>query len=173
LDYQSALLDIKFYNLYSQKNDHDEQCNKITNYEQTSTQMFSFLPSVSDFKTKQRTHSLQSKFKFLSTELDAFFFYIKGNYRNPGYGFLFTNDYTTHLTGAQLFSYADTATLRALAGPDSPNNTYLTELDRVDNFLNANSYDIKVDYHVPFKISDDYSGKISVGGKYHKSGFDL
>jgi hypothetical protein len=123
LDYQSALLDIKFYNLYSQKNDHDEQCNKITNYEQTSTQMFSFLPSVSDFKTKQRTHSLQSKFKFLSMERDTFFFCIKGNYRNPGYGFLFNNDYTTHLTGAQLFNYADTATLRALAGPDSPNNT--------------------------------------------------
>jgi hypothetical protein len=77
------------------------------------------------------------------TTLDASFSYTKGNYSNPGYGFPFTNDYTTHLTGPQLFSYADPATLIALAGPDNPNNTYLTELDRVNNFLNDNSYDIK------------------------------
>ena len=170
----SIILDIKFYNLYSQKNDHDDQYNKITNFEQTSTQMFSFHPSESDVKTEQRTHSLQSKFKFLSTELDASFSYTKGNYSNPGYGFPITNYYTTHLTGDQLFSYADPSTLIALAGPDNPNNTYLTELDRVNNFINDNSYDIKkVDYHIPFKISDNFSEKISLGDKYHKLGFDV
>ena len=168
LDYKSDFVDIIFFNLYNQKKDHDEQYNKTTNFEQVSTQLFSFLPSISDFNSEQRTHSLQTKFKFLSTELDASFSYTKGNYSNPGYAFPFTNDYTTHLSGVRLFDYASPAYLITLAGPDNPNTTYLTELDKTNNFLNDNSYDTKVDYHIPFKVSDDFSGKISLGGKYHK-----
>jgi TonB-dependent receptor len=45
---------------------------------------------------------------------------------------------------------------------------WLRALDRTNNFLNDNTTDARLDYHISFKLSDDFSGKISVGGKYHK-----
>ena len=64
--------------------------------------------------------------------------------------------------------YGQPSTLINTAGTDNPNDFYLRHLDRTDNFLNDNSYDAKVDYHIPFKVSDDFSGTLSAGGKYHK-----
>ena len=168
LDYKSDFVDIIFFNLYNQKNDHDEQYNKSINFEQYPSGLFSFLPRISDFKTEQRTHTLQSKFRFQGTELDASFSYSKGNYSNPGQDFPFQQVNTINLSSPSLLIYAQPATLINLAGNDNTNYIYIRGLDRTDNFLNDNSYDTKVDYHIPFKVSDSFSGKISLGGKYHK-----
>jgi len=78
LDYKSDFVDIIFFNLYNQKNDHDEQYNKSINFASTPDGLFSFLPRISDIKAEQRTHTLQSKFRFQGTELDASFSYSKG-----------------------------------------------------------------------------------------------
>ncbi|MFZ1979349.1 MAG: TonB-dependent receptor [Bacteroidota bacterium] len=168
LDYQSDFVDIVFFNLYNQKKDHDEQYSKSFNFQSIPSGLFSFLPKISDLKTEERTHSLQSKFKFLGTELDASFSYTKGNYSNPGQDFPFQQVNTINLSSPTLLVYAQPANLINLAGNDNINDIYLRGLDKTDNFLNDNSYDTKVDYHIPFRVSDYLSGKISLGGKYHK-----
>jgi TonB-dependent receptor len=168
LDYKSDFVDIIFFNLYNQKKDHDEQYNKSINFQTTGDDLFTKDYSISDFKTEQRTHSLQAKFKILNTELDASFSYTKGNYGNPLYDNGFYQKHTQPLPGANIFVYADPASLIDLAGADNPANFYLPSIRKINNFLNDNSYDTKIDYHIPFKLSDSFSGKISLGGKYHK-----
>jgi TonB-dependent receptor len=168
IDYKSDFVDIIFFNLYNQKKDHDEQTNLSINFQATGDGLFTKLPSISDFTTEQRTHSLQTKFKFLNTELVASFSYTKGNYSNPGYDFPFIQTVTPALPGANPFLYADPASLINLAGADNPAHMYLRNIDQTDNFLNDNTVDAKVDYHIPFKLSDSFSGKVSLGGKYHK-----
>jgi TonB-dependent receptor len=168
LDYKSDFVDIIFFNLYNQKKDHDEQYTKSINFQTTGDDLFTKDYSISDFKTEQRTHSLQAKFKFFNTELDASFSYTKGNYGNPVYDNGFYQKRTPPLPGANIFVYADPSSLMDLAGADNPANFYLPSIRKINNFLNDNSYDTKIDYHIPFKLSDSFSGKISLGGKYHK-----
>jgi TonB-dependent receptor len=167
-DYKSDFVDIVFFNLYNQKKDVDERYDININFQSTVENLFNKLYAMSDFKTEQRTHSLQSKFKFLGTELTASFAYTKGNYNNPGYDYPFMQTNTPSIGGPNSFTYAEPASLMGLAGADDPEHFYLRNLERTINSLNDNSYDTKVDYHVPFKLSDSFSGKISIGGKYHK-----
>jgi TonB-dependent receptor len=167
LDYKSDFVDIIFFNIYNQKKDHDEQYDKNINFQATGENLFSKLYTISDFTTEQRTHSLQSKFKFLGTELDASFSYTKGNYSKPGQDYPFMQTKTPSLPGANIFVYADPASLIDLAGADNP-NMFLRNLERFNNSLNDNTIDARVDYHIPFKLSDDFSGKISLGGKFHR-----
>ena len=111
---------------------------------------------------------MQSKFTFLGTELDVSFSYTKSNYNNPGYDFPFVQGIATGIVNPNTLIYADPAYLINLVGADNPAYFSMTNLDKTNNFLNDNSYDTKVDYNIPFKLSDSFSGKISVGGKYHK-----
>jgi TonB-dependent receptor len=168
VDYQSDFVDVVFFNLYNQKKDIDERYDINVNFQALGDNLFSKLYTFSDFKTEQRTHSLQSKFKFMGTELTASFSYTKANYRNPGYAYHFMQTKTPNLFGPNSFIYAPPATLMSMAGANNPADFYLPTLERYINFLNDNSYDTKVDYHVPFKLSDYFSGTISAGGKYHK-----
>jgi len=165
LDYKSDFVDVIFFNIYNQKRDHDERYDKNIYFEATSYGLFKKLYSISDFTTEQRTHSLQTKFKFLGTELDASFSYIKGNYSNPGYDFPFIQGLAQGIVNPNTLIYADPAYLINLVGADNPAYFSMTNLDKTNNFLNDNSYDTKVDYNIPFKLSDSFSGKISVGGK--------
>jgi len=168
LDYESNLVDVIFFNLYNQKNDHDNRYDNETNFTATGDNLWSKIYAISDFKTEERTHSLQAKFKLATTELDASVSYSKANYSNPGFDFPFEQVNTPQLgTNSNIFNFAKPSTLITLAGANNPSNFYLRNLDATDNFLNDNTYDGKLDYHVPFKLSDEFTGKISVGGKYH------
>jgi TonB-dependent receptor len=168
LDYESNFVDLIFFNLYNQKKDHDERYDNNINFQATGDNLFSKLYGFSDFKTEERTHSLQSKFKFQGTELSTSLSYSKANYSNPGYDFPFMQLGTPSLFGANAFTFADPKSLMATAGDNNPANMYLRNLDITDNSLNDNTYDARVDYHIPFKLSDAFSGKMSVGGKYHE-----
>jgi TonB-dependent receptor len=168
MDYKSDFVDLILLNLYSQKNDHDKRYDMNVNFQATGDNLFSRYYTVSDFKTEERTHSLQSKFRFFGTELKTSLSYTKGNYSNPGVGFPFMEVNTPNLFGPDDFTFADPASLIAKAGSDNPNNTALRNIDYIDNSLKDNTYDVKADYNVPFKLSDVFSGKISLGGKYHE-----
>jgi hypothetical protein len=52
-------------------------------------------------------------------------------------------------------------------GPSNPANTWIQNFERYNVTLLDENYDGKVDYKIPFKLSDDLSGVVSVGGKYH------
>ena len=169
LDYGSKFVDVTFFNLYTRREDNDSRHDDNVNFEFTPPDgLFTKLYSQSQFTTEERTHSLQAKFKVASTELDAAVSYAKTDYQNPGYDFPFMEVLTNPISkNSNVFVYATPSSLIGLAGADNPSNFYLRNLDHSYNFLNDNSYDAKVDYHIPFQLGDDLSGKISLGGKYH------
>jgi TonB-dependent receptor len=166
-DYESDLVDVLFFNTYIQKKDHDEKEDNSFNFEALGDGLYTKLYSVSDFTTEERTHSLQSKFKLWGSELNASLSYTKGDYHNPGYDFPFLQSSTPSPYKATGLIYANPSNLINIAGADNPANFYLQALDRTDNSLNDNDYDAKIDYTIPFKLSNSFSGKISFGGKYH------
>ena len=169
LDYESKFLDVTFFNLYARREDNDSRHDDYINFEFTPPDgLFTKLYSQSQFTTEERTHSLQAKFKVASTELDAAVSYAKTDYQNPGYDFPFMQVGSGGIAAnPNVFTYATPSALIGLAGADDPNKFFLRNLDHSYNFLNDNSYDAKVDYHIPFKLGDELSGKISLGGKYH------
>jgi TonB-dependent receptor len=172
MDYKSDFVDLILLNVYSQKKDHDRRYDINVNFQATGDNLFSKYYSISDFTTEQRTHSLQSKFKFLGTELKTSLSYTKGNYNNPGYGFPFMECNTDNPFFPEDFVFGDPGALIdtsiARGVSNNPDHTFLRNLDRTDNELKDKTYDAKVDYTVPFKLSDNLSGKISLGGKYHE-----
>lgn len=168
LDYESDFVDVKFLNTYNQKKDHDEQYTTTYQFNANNMGQFTKSYSMSDFNTEERTHSLQTKFKFWGTELNASVSYTKGNYSNPGFDFPFEQVSTPNPFKPSQYIFANPATLIKSAGLDNPKNFILLNLDATNNFLNDNDYDVKVDYNIPFKYSDDLSGKFSVGGKFHE-----
>ena len=169
LDFESDFVDLLFFNTYIQKKDHDERFDNGINFEATGNGLFTKLLTISDMNTEERTHSLQGKIKLWGTELNASLSYSKANYHNPGNDFPFQQVNTPSLYKANSYIYADPANLMAVAGADNPADFYLRSLEKTDNSLNDNDYDAKLDYAVPFKLSDSFSGKISLGGKYHES----
>jgi TonB-dependent receptor len=171
LDYESDFIDVIFLNLYSQKNDNDWQYNNYVNFEgplTTNDNLFAKLYATSQFKTEERTHSLQAKFKFWGTELDASLSFTKGDYSNPGYDFPFMQVSTPNPFKPSDYIFKDPAALIAKAGADSPKDFYLRNLDITDNSLSDREYDGRIDYKVPFKLSDDFSGKLIAGAKFHE-----
>ena len=169
LDYGSKFLDVTFFNLYAQRHDYDTRHDDNVNFEFTPPDgLFTKLYSQSQFTTEERTHSLQAKFKVASTELDAAVSYSKTDYQNPGYDFPFMQVGSGAIaSNPNVFVYATPSALIGLAGADNQDKMFLRNLDHSYNFLNDNSYDAKVDYHIPFKLGDKLSGKLSLGGKYH------
>ena len=161
LDYESDFVDVLFLNTYIQKKDHDERYDNSINFQAVQAGLFSKLLSVTDMNTEERTHSLQSKFKLWGTELDASLSYTKGDYHNPGVDFPFTQNNTSSPYRVGAFIYAKPSNLIAIAGNDNPADFWLENLERSNNSLNDNDYDLKLDYTIPFKLSDSFSGKYS------------
>ena len=173
LDYESDFVDLKFFNIYNEKKDHESKWDYTTSFDQATLPNnygeFSGLCTIQDFTTEERTHSLQAKFKFAGTELDASYAYTKSDYSNPVYGFSFLQNNTGDPYGSNENAYAQPSTLMAVSYPLlNKNNWYMPYIDYAHNFFNDNTNDVKVDYHIPFNVSDDFSGKISIGGKYHE-----
>jgi TonB-dependent receptor len=174
LDYASDFVDLKFFNIYTQKKDHDSRID-YTTYTDYAADFssgwgeFTGLYTIQDFKTEERTHSLQARFKFAGTELDASYAYTKSNYSNPVYAFAFVQNSTPNpYAGTTYNIYAQPSTLINIAQKNlKQDQWYLPYVDYAHNFLNDNTNDTKADYHIPFRLSDYLSGTISLGGKYH------
>ena len=167
LDYTSDFVNVKFYNVYDQKND-----STITRSNQSTFSNSQFLSQIfaSDTKTEQRTHSLQALFKFWNTELPISLSYTKGDVSSPngqqldvyGYedpGFTPIKDNATHFTQPSI--------LMAYLGVQQPQNSWLQNLYQINTTLSDINYDFRADWKVPFTISDYLSGVLSAGGKYH------
>ena len=91
LDYESDLVDLKFFTIYTQKKDHDARFDFTMDFDELygmhNVDLFSSIYTIQDFTTEERTHALQAKFKFAGTELDASYAYTKSDYNNSIYGF--------------------------------------------------------------------------------------
>ncbi len=167
LDYTSDLVDVKLFNVYTQKTDSSITRDNTTNF--NSTEFYDQV-LVNQTKTEQRTHSLQALFKLGGTELPVSLSYTKGDQHSPNgqeFDFYQTGVSTTP-TGNALI-YGVPLTLINSMGVFNPgdknaflNNIYVSNTDLTDE-----SYDAKVDWKIPFKLSDYVSGKLMLGGKYH------
>ena len=165
LDYTSDVVDVKFFNVYDQKND-----STITRDNETDFGSNSFTDEifVSDTKTEQRTHSIQALFKLGGTELPVSLSYTKGDQHTPnGQEFDFIQSLTgTPITGNALI-YGKPSALIGDMGVMNATQSVLWNIYETNTNLTDESYDAKIDWKVPFKLSEDFSGKLSIGGKYH------
>ena len=175
LDYESDFVDLKFFTIYTQKKDHDARYDFNMDYDAlyfNNVDLFSSIYTIQDFTTEERTHALQAKFKFSGTELDASYAYTKSNYNNSVYGF-YSLQNNTFSNGNIVYNLwprlQPISTLIASSYRNlNENNWYMPDIDYAHNFLNDNSNDVRVDYHIPFRVSEYLSGTMSLGGKYHE-----
>ncbi|HTX18286.1 MAG TPA: TonB-dependent receptor, partial [Bacteroidota bacterium] len=165
LDYTSDFVDVKLFNVYDQKNDSVIERDNTTGF---SNNQFTDELYIRDVKTEQRTHSLQALFKLGGTELPVSLSYTKGESKSPGaqqFEFIETGAGTA--LSANALIYGQPSALIADMGVMTPSNALLWNIYRNNSDLTDQSYDAKADWKVPFKFWDDFSGKISAGGKYH------
>ena len=167
LDYASDLVDVKFYTVYDQKK--DSTLTRSNQQTFSNSQYFSQI-FASNTKTEQRTHSLQFLFKLGKTELPISLSYTRGDVRSPnaqqidiygfeGTGYVPIKDIATHFTQPSV--------LMNYMGVQQPANSLLQEPWMTTTTLTDQSYDVKADWKVPFKMSDNLSGVLTLGGKYH------
>ncbi len=168
LDYASDFVDVKLFNVYDQKNDSSITRQNLSSFSSTQFQDQIFL---NDTKTEQETHSLQLLIKpGAGMEVPISVSWTKGDQKEPNqkeFDFYQTAVATTP-KGSSLI-YGQPLTLIQSMGvlsPTNPNST-LYSIVNTSSALVDNSYDAKIDWKVPFKISEDFSGVLSAGGKYH------
>jgi TonB-dependent receptor len=168
-DYSSDLVDLSFYNIFSEKNDAvATSANTISFLNAAADGGFSRRYSLTDYHTEERTHSLQSLFKFGDTRLNISVAYTNAKTDAPSSQFpmiQLVSGIPFSSSGALI--NAQPSALIAAMGPSSPVNTWIQNFEIYDVTLLDENYDGKMDYHVPFKLADDLSGTVSVGGKYH------
>ena len=166
LDYTSELVDIKFFNVFDMKVDSN-----ITRTYQSNFSSNSILDQIyiSETKTEQRTHSLQANFKLWGTELPVAISYTKGSQDAPNSQQfdLLQSGLKAIPTSAKI--YAEPSNLMQLQGLLDPNQTTVWNFFDTNPKLTDESYDLKIDWKIPFKLSDSFSGILSAGGKYHQT----
>ena len=167
LDYASDFLDVKLFNVYDQKNDSTITRNNTTYFSQNS---FQDQILIGDTKTEQETHSLQLLVKpGAGMEVPISLSYTKGDQHTPNEQEF---DFNEQLTGSPLpgsaMTYGQPASLINAMGVMTPANTVLWNILTSNTNLTDESYDAKVDWKVPFRISETFSGILSAGGKYHE-----
>jgi TonB-dependent receptor len=112
---------------------------------------------------------LQALFKLGKTELPVSLSYTKGDSHEPnGQEFDFEETGLPAISASTMI-YGQPSTLISEMGVYAPHNTNSTfyQMYISNTNLNDDSYDAKLDWKVPFKLSDEFSGKLSLGGKYH------
>jgi len=165
LDYVSDFVDIKFFNVYEQKRDSNTTRTNASNFLSNS---YAYNIYANETKTEQRTHSLVALFKPWGTELPVSLSYTKGNQSVPkGMEFDFVQTGLPALSPS-LVVYGEPAQLIHAQGVMNPANSTLWDLFVSDTKLRDESYDAKIDWRIPFTLSETYSGKLSVGGKFHE-----
>jgi len=167
LDYSSNFVDLKLFNVFDQKLDSTKTRLYQTNF--TSNSFYDQI-NVSETKTVQETHSLQALFKFWGTELPISVSYTKGQQTTPNglqFGFQETTAFPA-ISDAQLI-YGTPNSLMNVAGVFDPKNSnsaftgaYVNNAKLLDE-----SYDVKLDWKIPIKFYDSFTGTLSAGGKYH------
>ena len=166
LDYTSDWVDVKFYNVFDQK--RDSSVNRTYQSSFLSND-FRYNISVNENITEQRTHSLSALFKFAGTELPVSLSYTRGTATIPNqmdFYFFQTNAPTVP---SSAIIYGDPYNLMRIQGvmdPTSVNSTF-NNMTITNSQLQDESFDLKLDWKVPFALTDFLSGDLKAGGKFH------
>jgi TonB-dependent receptor len=169
LDYSSELVDIKLFNVFDQKRDSiiNRNNNSFFNNYSFQDQLF-----INETRTQQETHSIQALFKFNGTELPVSVSYTKGIQNTPNSQEFDFQENTSLIIPYSVQIYGVPYSLINYMGVIDANDrtgTTLWQLYESNSNLRDESYDAKFDWKIPFKMSDDFSGKLSAGGKFHET----
>jgi len=168
LDYKSENFDVLYFNLFNKKVDND--LTRVNTYTFTSASFpYNHNISVWENDTRIWTQSFQSQFRFAGTKLDMVLSYSQVENEGNGRGFPFQQQ----SSGADPIDqdwlvFRDPAEVLELYGTTNAAESYMGTDNIAGSILTDKNYDAKIDWHIPFKISDKIEGKISVGGKYHR-----
>ena len=168
LDYKSDFVNIKLFSLYNQKIDNvDERVNTYTFIR--PNEPFAKRATQYQGNTRLLTNSLENTFKFLNTELSLTLAYSNAKHNTPRQDFNFVelSDGADPINQDWLIFRQPAEVLEEYGGT-SLNNSYLQTMGLSESTLTDKNYDVKLDWDIPFKISDNILGKFSVGGKYHR-----
>jgi len=169
VDFSSDMVDVKALILYDQKRDSSIQRTYQSQF-QTNSLYYTIIGN--ETKTEQVTGSLSVLFKNVlvaGAELPVSVSYTNGKANIPNsMEFDFTETAVPAIP-ASMIIYGDPAVLINRQGVMDPTNanTTLTDMSITNSHLTDKSFDAKIDWKVPFRLSDFFSGKLSAGAKVH------
>ncbi len=168
LDYKSDFVTIKFNNIFSRKKDYLVTRNNIFQFNTDY-----FLYGISDHTSIEsiHSHSLSSIFNIGNTKLDVFLSYSNTNLDATSDIYNFKDIYI--MNGG---SIPESSRLFAMPGDLITEFFDISSIDHstLQNNVRGNTErdDVtktaKLDWELPFAITDKISGKIKVGGKYSR-----
>jgi TonB-dependent receptor len=171
LDYHTDWWTIKFFNMFSQKNDDVLTRDNQYKFQVTGTpESYTLLATEAFWKTFTRTHTLQNTFRFGSSkiDLDLSATYAEAKENEQSFPFVEANDWG--LNQNQLVYRQPKSIMTEIGGPDSLRieDSYLQRMNMAKQSLIDKGYDVKLDYELAFSLFDRISGKLKLGGKYHQ-----
>ncbi|MEN8202668.1 MAG: TonB-dependent receptor [Bacteroidota bacterium] len=170
LDFQNDWWEVKFFNLFSQKNDDVTSRNSQYMFDPSTVSNFRADFSENFWKARTRTHTLQNSFRFGKSKLDLDLSTTYADIGADGQSFPFIEDNKVHLDKNWLVYRQPKEALDMVGGPDSLSipDTYLEMLSMGDQSLIDESYDVRFDYELTFTMLNVVSGKLQLGGKFHQ-----
>jgi TonB-dependent receptor len=171
LDYKNDWWDVKFINIFSQKNDDVvSRSNQYLFVTGGSPQNFALSVNETGWKTRTRIHTLQNTFRFGISKLDLNLStsYAQRTQEDQNFPFIESNNFG--LSQNELVYRQPESIMQQIGGPDSLKieDTKLQVFNLGDMELIDQSYDLKLDYEISFTLGNSISGKLQVGGKYHQ-----
>jgi TonB-dependent receptor len=171
MDYRTNWWDVKFFNMFSQKNDDVlTRDNAYLFYQAGTPQNFSLDIKEAFWKTFTRTHTLQNTFRFGRSKiiLDLSTTYAEAKEHEQDFPFVEMNDYG--LNQNSLVYRQPKSIMEEIGGPSSLKieDSYLREWTMARQSLIDESYDARLDYELSYSLFSNISGKLQLGGKYHK-----
>ena len=171
LDYKNDWWSIKFFNMFSQKNDDVLTRDNEYIFPVSGTpQNFTLNVTDAEWKTFTRTHTLQNTFRFGSSKIDVDLSatYAEAKENEQSFPFVEADDWG--LNQNSLVYRQPKEIMTEIGGPDSLKieNSFLQQFNKASQSLIDKGYDIKADYELAFTLFDKISGKLKLGGKYHQ-----
>ncbi len=168
LDYKSKWLDIKLFSLFNRK--VDEGDSRVNTFRFTQpNEPFSKTASHFMTRTELWTHSLQNAFRLGRTTLNLTLAHSSADHRSSGQFFNFIELNTgADPINQEWLIFRQPAEVLALFGDTHVNDSYLQQMGFSESPLTDKNHDARLDWNIPFQLSQNLSCTFSVGGKYHR-----
>ncbi|GLR18765.1 TonB-dependent receptor [Portibacter lacus] len=167
LDYDSDFFEVKYFSLYNRK--IDESTNRTNSFTFTSPNE-PYRQNVGEYRnnTNFTINSLQTKYKFLGTNLNLTLSTSIANSTSPStsFDFLQLDDGADPINQDYLIFRHPAEVLNSFQNIDV-NSTYFQGASLSTSTLKDINRDILLNYEIPFELNKNFSGVITVGGKYH------
>lgn len=168
LDYETGPWSVRFLNIWNRKVDEVVSRRLFSNFTDNTNPFVTTL-NVFEEDAQLFSSAVQNEFQLGPTELRLNLAYAQANTQTPGTSYAFIEE---NLSGAGVplasLRYAQPDTLLDRYGQTDPTQNFLQSWDRNTYELTNRSYDVRLDYDVPFRLGDWLTGTLTVGGKVHR-----